>query len=338
MKRQRIDLLDLADHENLLLALHKAARGKRHRAVVQRWLHRPEQALGELSRQILSGEAPQGRARRFTIHDPKRREITAACFADRVLHHAIMNLAEPRLQAYLPDCAYACRTGRGLHRAVADVQHGLQHAPWLVQVDVQSYFPSVCHERLTALLRRLFKGADFLELQARILAAGTATPGRGLPIGSLTSQHWANAYLASADRVLLHRPDVHGPVRYMDDVVWFCGSRDAARTSLEAFRMHVQRELGLRLKERVIVRPSQQGLQFCGFRVKPGGIWPGRRKQLRWHQAARRLQAAEAAGLPQAALQRAHDLALAGLLPAQSERMRRTSWWPQPAEAAAECI
>lgn len=336
MKRLRIDLIDIAERGNLLLALHQAARGKRHRPGVQCWLQDPDGRLGELSRQVLSGEAPQGQARRFLIHDPKRREIAAACFADRVLHHAIMNLAEPRLEAYLPDVAWACRVGRGLHPALAAVQRGLQRQAWVVQVDVQSYFSSICHHRLLALLQRLFKGGDFLDLLARILAAGSNEPGRGLPIGALTSQHWANAYLASADRVLLEFPGVWGPVRYMDDVVWFCPSREAARHSLEAYRSHVHGQLALQLKDRVILRPSDQGVQFCGFRIKPGGLWPGARKRRRWHQAARRLLAAERANVPHGLLQRAHDLALAGLVPTQSIRMRRACWWPQAGDLGSE--
>ena len=89
-----------------------------------------DERLHHLAEAILTGQAPLGLARRFVIHDPKRREISAACFADRVLHHAILNLAEPRFEQALAPSAYACRPGMGVHVAVQAVQRGLQRWPW----------------------------------------------------------------------------------------------------------------------------------------------------------------------------------------------------------------
>ena len=89
MKRLAIGLEALAERSNLELACWKAARGKTARPAVARFLAEREVRLEALAASILDGSAPQGRASRFVIHDPKRRVIHAACFADRVLHHAI---------------------------------------------------------------------------------------------------------------------------------------------------------------------------------------------------------------------------------------------------------
>lgn len=330
MHRMAVSLDALAARDNLLLATWKAARGKHDRPAVARFLADLDNPLDRLSRSILDGCAPQGRFRTFVIHDPKRRTIHAACFADRVLHHAILNLTEPVFERALVDSSYACRPGKGVHAAIAQVQRHLQRFGWCVQVDVDSYFPSVDHARLLTLLARRFKGAGFLALLARIVnAGGGAASGRGLPIGALTSQHFANAYLDRADRFLLEtcRAQVRAHVRYMDDIVWWCDSEQQARQTLDALRTFMADALGLTLKPTATIRPSAQGLLFCGCRVTPAAVWPSARKRRRYRAAAERLYRAESLGLADdAALQRAHDGALGALAHTQSLHFRRCVW------------
>lgn len=326
MQRQAITLPAIAERDNLLLAAYKAARGRRQRPAVAGLLADLDARLAALAQRIVQGKVPVGGQRQFVIHDPKRRLITAAGIDDRVLHHAIVNLAEPRFERALQDSVYACRPGKGVHASIAQVQRHLQRFAWLVQVDVDGYFPSIDHRVLKALLARRFKGNDFLALLGRIIDAGAVASGRGLPIGSLLSQHFANAYLGSADRLLAGHPGVQAQVRYMDDIVWFCHSRDAAQASLAVLRDHLAVALGLRLKAGVVLRPCAQGLAFCGSRVRPGVVLAGQRKLARYRAAVQRLQAAEASGARQGDLQRAHDAALAALRPGQTLHWRRRLW------------
>jgi hypothetical protein len=328
MKRQHIDLAELAARDNLVLAACKAACGKRRRRPVAAWLADADRRLARLGQAILAGTAPSGQATRFVIHDPKRREITAACFDDRVLHHAILNPAGGRFEQALVDPVYACRPGKGVHAAVAAVQNGLQRWPWVVQVDVAGYFASIDHGVLLGQLARLFKGADFLALLERIVRQGGPAGGRGLPIGALTSQYFANHYLATADRLLLGQPGVHGYVRYMDDLVWCCDSLDAAQASLYALHRHVECDLRLQLKPDAQPRPARAGLHFCGYRVRPGVLLASPRKLARARRHARQLQRAEAQGADIADLQRAAEGWRAALLPAQTLHFRRRLWWP----------
>jgi hypothetical protein len=334
MKRLAITLAALAARENLTLAAWKAARGKRERPAVARFIGGLDGALNRLSLDILCGRAPQGRFESFTIHDPKRRTIHAACFTDRVLHHAILNLAEPRFEKALVDSSYACRPGKGVHAAVLAVQRNLRRFDWCVQIDIASYFPSIDHEVLRKLLARRFKGEDFLALLSRIIDSGIPeqsvvpgnTPHRGLPIGALTSQHFANAYLDSADRWLLARADVRAHVRYMDDIVWWCDSRDAAQQSLAGLREYLATELKLTVKDGVVLQRSERGLLYCGFRIRRGVVLPSARKLSRYRAAAKRLTRAENAGTDSALLQRAHDGARGALAHTQSLGFRRRLW------------
>jgi RNA-directed DNA polymerase len=311
MKRQRIALDVLASRDNLALALWKAAKGKHRRPAVAAFLADADARLSILAARILAGDAPLGRVTRFEVFDPKRREITAACFEDRVLHHAILNLAEARFERALVDSVYACRPGKGVHAAVLAVQRGLQRWPWVVQVDVA--------------------------LMARILRSGTVTPGHGLPIGALTSQHLANLHLGQADRLLLAHAGVGAHVRYMDDLLWCCASLQAAQDSLVALRNHIEGGLGLRLKPAVHLQPSHHGVRFCGFRVRPGVVLAGPRKLRRARQQARRLGRAEAAGVRDDHLQRTAAAVQAALHPAQTARFQRHLWWPPHVTMEAGC-
>ena len=333
MKRLAISLEALAERQNLLLATWKAARGKHQRPAVAQWLDGLDNNLGDLAARIREGRAPVGGLRRFRILDPKPREISVHGFADRVLHHAIFNLAEVRLERALVDSSFACRPSKGVHAAVKAVQQHLQHHAWCVQVDVASYFAQIDHAVLMDLLRRRFKGNGFLALLQRIVESG-AEPrvGRGLPIGALTSQHFANAYLDGADRWLLEHPAVRGHVRYMDDIVWWCDGPGEARDLLQGFEEHLWQTRRLRLKPGAHAGPSARGLRFCGFRVKPGVVLPSVRKLSRFRQGARRLMQGQEAAQPcdgvtaEAALQRAHDGLLATLADTQSLHFRQRLW------------
>lgn len=280
-----IRIEDVAAWPNLIRAVHKASRGKRERPDVAAFLADLPSNLAALGEGILAGAVPNGGYRAFMIHDPKRRLIHAATFRERVLHHAILNLAEPVFERTLLPSSYACRPGMGVHRAVLAVQRNLRRFAWYTKIDIDGYFPSIPHGPLKALLARRFKGAAFLDLLARIIdASPTPTPGIGLPIGALTSQHFANLYLDSADRVLLDTPGVHAHVRYMDDVLWWADSPAVLRKSLAAVEVHLA-GLGLRVKRSATqVQRSAQGVSYCGFRIRPGVVLASRRKLRRYRR------------------------------------------------------
>ncbi len=113
MKRTGNLLERIAERDNLRLAFHKALRGKRDRKDTQQYALRLDANLDEMARLLLAGTFPVGRYRQFIIHDPKERIITAPCFAERVLHHGLMNVCEPVFDRWLIADTFACRTGRG---------------------------------------------------------------------------------------------------------------------------------------------------------------------------------------------------------------------------------
>lgn len=324
MQRSRVGLAAIADWRNLTAAFQRAARGKGQRDEVRLFRADLNGALARLRESLLDGSVEVGRMRCFHIRDPKPRIIHAPCFRERVLHHALMAHVGPVLDRALVDDTYACRLGKGALAAVQRAQHHARRFPWYAQIDIRSYFASIDHEILLALLERRFKDRGLLALLARIVAAHHAAPGKGLPIGALTSQHFANYYLAGLDRLLLEGCRVRGLVRYMDDLVWWGDSKDAARDALDQARAHAQERLQLTIKTPVQIGRSHAGLMFCGYRILPGRLLLSRRRKRRYAECRRAWEIAYAAGRIDArALQAGYATALAITAHADAAAWRR---------------
>jgi retron-type reverse transcriptase len=296
MKRSPVSLEDVADWHTLAAAFHLAASGKPDRRDVRVFAAKLDGELAALRRDILEEIVQPGPMTSFRIRDPKPRIIRAPCFRDRVLHHALMAHAGPVLDRALVFDTYACRLGKGTLAAVRRCQNHARRFPWYGKIDVRAYFASIDHTRLMALLRRRFKNRGVLALMEKIIAAHHERPGVGLPIGALTSQHFANFYLGGLDRLLLERCRVGGMVRYMDDVVWWCDDRTAAREALAAARAFLRDDLRLAVKEPALIGQSASGLAFCGYRVLPSALLLSRRRRRRYAERRRHWEEAYAAG------------------------------------------
>ena len=207
----------MCSFENLLLAVQRAQRGKRYRPGVLRFNHRREDALHHLSRSLGDGCWRPSPHRHFLIRDPKVRWISAAPYADRVVHHALCNVVEPLIDRRLVFDCWANRKGKGSHRAVLRYQRFAGCQRYALKVDSRKYFPSIDHTILKDQLGRIFKDRRLLALMHQIVEGGQVPephqdfPGddlfapldrpKGLPIGNLTSQLWANLYLVPLTNV-----------------------------------------------------------------------------------------------------------------------------------------
>ena len=151
-------------------------------------------------------------------------------------------------------------------------------------MDVRAYFASIDHTILKELLARRLKGPDLLALLFRIIDAHHDSPGRGLPIGALTSQCFANFYLAGLDRFLLQHPSVRGMVRYMDDFVLWSDDRASVAEVARESECLLGDRLKLTTKGHSEINRSVSGVTFCGFRVFPGILRLTARRKRRFRQ------------------------------------------------------
>jgi RNA-directed DNA polymerase len=258
----------IADPENLREAFLRASRGKAGKAEVIEYRASLQENLDNLRRRILDGSVPVGGYRQFVIHDPKERVITVAPFSQRVLHHAVMMPCEPYFENRLVPWTYACRKGKGSLAALATAGRYCRKYEWYLKLDIRKYFDSVPHARLLECLESLFKDRALLNLLHSIVSSYCTQPARGLPIGNLTSQHFANFYLNELDRFLERHS--HGGqcagVRYMDDAVLWAHSKEFLADIRSALREFLPSHLGLELKQERIGRVAS-GVPFLGCRV-----------------------------------------------------------------------
>ena len=257
---------------NLWLAAHKAWRGKKDKPRIAAFYFNVEEELLRLQQELITKNYTPQPFRTFMVFEPKRREIAAADFRDRVVHHAICNILEPHFENTLIHDTYACRVGKGTHVAVARAQHFSRRFPYFLKCDIRKYFASMDHNILKHLLARHIKDRRMLALLEVIIdhAPPNSTSGKGVPIGNLTSQHFANLYLGELDHFLKDHLGVRGYVRYMDDFLIFDWSKKRLHilhTKIQAFLLD---RLALTLKERAtVLAPVSEGVPFLGFRIFP---------------------------------------------------------------------
>ncbi len=279
----------ITDRTNLQLAVWKALRGKRRRPEAFHYVQDLDARLTELSEGLRSGTFPVGRFQQFVVRDPKERIITAPCFAERVLHHAIMNVCEPHFERWLIADTFACRSGKGRQAALQRGSHFARSYDWFLSMDVRKYFDSVCHEILKTALSRRIKDVRLLALMDRIIDSYRGAIGKGVPIGSLTSQHFANFYLDRFDRLVKEELRIRAYVRYMDDMVIWGESRGELDGALANSLQFLADNLGLELKPTPFVNRTTHGLDFLGARLFPTHTILNRRSRVRYQRRLRDL-------------------------------------------------
>jgi RNA-directed DNA polymerase len=304
---------ELVSLGNLFASAHAAARGKRGRPDVARFLLHLEPAVLGLRRELLDGTYRPGPYRVFTVNDPKQRRISAAAFRDRVVHHALTRVLEPVFEPRFTADSYACRRGFGTHAALRRAHRAA--GPWsrVLKCDVVKFFPSVDHQILLSLVERKVKCRPTLALARTIVAASNPQiphapyfPGddlftphlrrRGLPIGNQTSQFFANVYLDPLDHFVREQLRPADYVRYCDDFLLFGDSR----AGLEEMLAEVDRFL---VRLRLLTHPRKSrvyrcrdGVTFLGWRVFPDRLRLVRSNVVRFKRRGRAMQRAYARG------------------------------------------
>ena len=256
----------IASLENLHEAFLRAARGKAGKRAVIDFRNRLDENLVEMSRQLLDGTFHFGQYHFFTIYDPKRRTICAASFPERVVFHAMMRICHPVFANYQIFDSYASRIGKGTYKALERAQHFAHRYQWFAKLDICKYFDSIDHQMLLRQLCRLFKDPQLLIFFRDLLDSYETSPGKGLPIGNLTSQYFANHYLSVADHFMKEQVSVPAMVRYMDDVLIFSDDKTQLLSYVAAFRYFAERELRLEVHEPV-VNHIRFGVPFLGYVV-----------------------------------------------------------------------
>jgi RNA-directed DNA polymerase len=274
MKKKGYLFETLYSFENLHEAFKKAFRGSGRTEEACRFHFHLERELLKLREELQSNTYRPARYRYFKTFDPKERTISVAPFRDRVVHHGVVRVLEPIFEPTFIFDSYATRKGKGTHRAVKRAQKFMRSGFHYYKSDIRKYFDSVDHEVLLGLVSRKIKDGKVLELVERIIRNSDVSRGlscgKGLPVGNLTSQFFANVYLSPLDHFAKDQMGVKCYVRYMDDMVIFADSRVYLKEVMAELKTFLNDELKLSLNPRsTFLNSRRSGLPFLGFRIFP---------------------------------------------------------------------
>lgn len=289
MKRVGNLMPRILEPDNLRLAFWKASKGKRYTREVLDFQKQLEPNLAELQRQMASGLIVAGRYRYFKVYEPKERRICAPAFGEQVLHHAMMNVCHPCFERHLVFDSYASRKGKGVHAALARAKRFTKVYRWYLKLDVRKFFDSVHHATLKEQLARLFKDDRVLEIFGKIIDSYEASPGRGLPIGNLSSQYFANHFLSELDHYIKETLRIKGYVRYMDDMVLWHDDKAVLNDTFRRISEYVEVQLQGALKPEILMS-TKRGLTFLGYRIFPDNMGLSRQSKQRFIRKFRTLE------------------------------------------------
>lgn len=282
---------NVVDFENLYQAWESARKGKRYREEIMAFSANLESNLIEIQNHLMYGSYRVGRYRPFYVYEPKKRLIMALPFRDRVIQWAIYRQLFPIFDKQFISDSYACREGKGTHKAVDRLQYWLRQTErkpqryYYLKLDVAKYFYRVDHEILIKILRRKISDTRLMDLLALIIDSEETKFGLpvgvdpdmcdpsdrlaevGMPIGNLTSQMFANLYLHELDLFAKHDLGLHYYIRYMDDIIILHPDKKYLTTVKDEIEAFLFDNLRLQLNKKTAIRPCSMGIEFVGYRV-----------------------------------------------------------------------
>jgi retron-type reverse transcriptase len=265
---------DTISVENLLDAWREFLKGKRKKADVRDFSRFLMHHIGKLHEELKQKTYTHGGYTAFKIADPKPRDIHKALVRDRLLHHAIYRQLYPHFDRTFIADSFSCRKGKGTHKAMDrfrafayQVSKNNTRTCYVLKCDIRKFFASIDQDVLMQILRTYISDEDTLWLIGRVVESFSSTgPGKGLPLGNLTSQLLVNVYMNEFDQFAKHRLKATHYIRYADDFVFF--SQD--RAWLESLVPRIQGFLGDTLKlelhpKKVSIGTLAAGIDFLGW-------------------------------------------------------------------------
>lgn len=239
---------------------------------------RLEQNIFALHRDLISKAYRHGTYSNFYIYDPKLRHIHKATVRDRVLHHAIFKILNPIFEPTFISRSFSCRVGKGTHKGVQvldtmlrKVSKNYGRTAYALKCDIRKFFDSVDHTILIKLLRRKMKDPETLWLMEEIIESFTGESSnlftrRGLPIGNLTSQLFANVYMNEFDQFMKKELKIKNYVRYTDDFVIVSDDENFLKDLVPKIQDFLHKYLNLELHpSKVTIGTYRHGVDFLGY-------------------------------------------------------------------------
>jgi hypothetical protein len=259
------NLIDrIASHENFMLAYQRTCNGKRSSYGYLEFKEYAQANIKALREELLDGSYQIGKYKHFIIYEPKARTISALDFKDRLVQHAVCNVIAPIFDSTLLHNTFACRVNMGTHAGVKYIQSELRKpgATHFLKTDYSKFFPSVDRKVLHVLIRRKVACKKTLAVLSEIIPED----GKGIPIGSLTSQLFANVYGGKIDRFIHHDLGYRRWARYMDDIVILDTDIDRLRSDFYRIQEYSKDKMGMGISK-WSCSSVKRGINFLGYRI-----------------------------------------------------------------------
>ena len=256
------------------MAWFRFRRGKRKKSDVRLFELNLGDNLAKVYEQLETNMYLHGGYSMFNVSDPKPRIIHKANVADRVVHRLIYDTLYWYFHQRFIHDSYSCRRGKGPYKAIerfkkfaGQVSENYTRTAWVLKCDVRKFFASIDHARLKQILARNISDPNVLWLCGQIIDSfNSGMPGRGLPLGNLTSQLFGNVYMHELDMYVKQGLRVKNYIRYADDFVVISNSRDELEKLLPKVRNFLCGDLKLDLhKDKVFIQAYSSGVDFLGW-------------------------------------------------------------------------
>ena len=293
--------LDVFSFQNLLIAYYQCRKRKRKTINAAKFELNFEERLLKLEQELKTHIYEPGQSICFVVTEPKSREVFAADFRDRVIHHLLVIYLEPIWEKKFIYHSYACRQNKGAHYAIKNLKKFLKKSSnnfsepsYYLQADVAAFFMSIKKDILFNLIQRHTKHLDILWLTKQIIFQDPTKnfyqkgnpklfnlipshkslfkipKHQGLPIGNLTSQFFANVYLNELDQFIKHQLKIKYYLRYVDDIVILHQNPKQLQIWHKQINQFLKDNLKLHFHpKKTTLQSIYQGINFVGFIVKP---------------------------------------------------------------------
>lgn len=273
-KTFRVSFEQIVSMENLLEAWGEFLAGKRKKPDVQKFKENLLENVRSLHDDLVAYRYQHRAYYHFTITDPKPRDIHKASVRDRLLHHAIHRKLYPFFNPLFIADSFSCRVNKGTHRSMdrfrrfaRSVGRNGTRTCWVLKLDIRKFFASIDHNVLLSILYSRVPDLSTMWLLERVISSFTGNGlGKGLPLGNLTSQLFANVYMNELDQFVKQRLHAKHYVRYADDFVLLSNDRAQLAEYLQKIDVFLKEKLLLQLHPKKIeLRTLSSGVDFLGW-------------------------------------------------------------------------
>lgn len=264
---------------NLFFVWDEFKKGKQQKPDVMMFERHLEDNIFALHEELITGKYKHQSYYTFHIYDPKFRIINKATVRDRVVHHLCYEQLEKIFQPTFIYHLYSCQNGKGVHLAVENVSKALRKISknytmpvWSLKMDIKKFFASVDQKVLLNLLKKRITDNSFFNLLETIISGYCSDQGvgRGMSIGNLTSQIFANIYLSPLDNFAKHTLREKYYFRYADDFLFLHTDRSHLEEIEKRVIEFALQELHLIVHpNKIIYRKFSQGIDWLGYVLLP---------------------------------------------------------------------